>query len=167
MPIRPAELRDARAIAEVQVASWQSAYRGLLPDHLLDGLSVEDRAGRWRERLAEEGSQALVIEEEGRILGFAILGASQDEDATERTGEVYAIYLAPSEWRKGYGSGLMSEAIARLREQRFAEVAVWVLQGNLRAIRFYEKHGFAADGATKVRMRAGSPSPEMRLRRPI
>jgi len=41
--IRPATPEDARAIAEVHVASWRYAYRGLLPDDVLDRLSVEER----------------------------------------------------------------------------------------------------------------------------
>ena len=40
--VRDATVDDARAIAEVHVASWRWAYRGQLPDDLLDGLSVDD-----------------------------------------------------------------------------------------------------------------------------
>ena len=41
--IREATPDDARAIAEVHVASWRWAYRGDLPAEFLDGLSVDDR----------------------------------------------------------------------------------------------------------------------------
>ena len=48
MTVRRAEPSDAGAIAEVRVSSWRSAYRGLLPDSLLDALSVPDIASRWK-----------------------------------------------------------------------------------------------------------------------
>jgi len=49
--LRAAVPADARAIAEIHVASWRSAYRGLLPDSLLDAMSVDELEQRWRSRL--------------------------------------------------------------------------------------------------------------------
>jgi len=51
--IRPAGLDDARAIAEIHVRAWQWAYRGQIPDEILDGLSVEHREQGWRRQLSE------------------------------------------------------------------------------------------------------------------
>jgi hypothetical protein len=34
------------------VSSWQAAYRGIVPDTLLDSLSVEAWTGLWQERLS-------------------------------------------------------------------------------------------------------------------
>jgi hypothetical protein len=47
-PIRKAALDDAHAIADVQVRSWQHAYRDLMPADFLFGLSssLPDREGR-------------------------------------------------------------------------------------------------------------------------
>ena len=45
--LRDATPDDAHAIATVHVASWQVAYRGFMPDAVLDGLSVDDRARKW------------------------------------------------------------------------------------------------------------------------
>jgi hypothetical protein len=50
--IRPAAIHDARAIAEVHVESYKSAYRGIFPEALLNGLSVEKRESSWRDSLA-------------------------------------------------------------------------------------------------------------------
>ena len=48
LPVRAATPDDARGIAEVHVAGWRWAYRGQMPDALLDSLSVEDRAEKRR-----------------------------------------------------------------------------------------------------------------------
>jgi hypothetical protein len=65
--VRPAVLQDAPAIAAVHVATWRDAYAGLLPDDFLDGLDVDQRAERWRGRLAAlpAGLFVLVVELDG------------------------------------------------------------------------------------------------------
>lgn len=69
--IRDATSTDARAIAEVHVASWRWAYRDDLPVEFLDGLSVDDREREWNEWLAPDqpGAGTLVAEEPDRIAG--------------------------------------------------------------------------------------------------
>ena len=49
--IRAATATDAAAIAGIHVRSWQSAYRGMIDDDILDGLSVAGRTADWTERL--------------------------------------------------------------------------------------------------------------------
>ena len=41
--VRVATFTDAREIAEVHVAGWKAAYRGMVPDELLDELTVDGR----------------------------------------------------------------------------------------------------------------------------
>ena len=169
MSIRTAKRSDARGIAEVHVAAWQSAYRDLLPDHLLDGLSVKVLEKRWGERIASSWGHLFVCEQAGRIVGFAACGVSRDENIEPgKAGEVHVVYVDPEEWRQGHGSLLLGEALGSLREQGFREALLWVLEGNQRAIAFYEAAGFEADGTSKVKTRAdGTEMNVTRYRRPI
>jgi ribosomal protein S18 acetylase RimI-like enzyme len=170
MPVRRAKPSDARGIVEVRVASWKVAYRGLLPDTLLDSLSVESREVNGRTRgIAEGVIQTLVYEEGAQIIGFVCFGASQDEDVGQRrVGEVYALYLLPAEWRKGRGTALMDKAIERLQQEGYIEITLWVLHNNERAKRFYEALGLKADGAEKVVQRKdGVALHEERYRRSL
>jgi ribosomal protein S18 acetylase RimI-like enzyme len=155
MSIRKAELSDAKGIAQVHVAAWKAAYRGLLPDEALDRLAVDDSERRWKERIAEPWGDIFVVQQQDRIVGFAGCGATQDEDLDgDKVGELYLIYVHPREWRRGYGAALLEQAMARLREDGFEKVILWVLQGNEQAIRFYEAAGFEANGASRVKQRA-------------
>lgn len=167
MPIRKAKVSDARGIAEVHIASWRGAYRGLLPDSLLDNLSVTRSQGMWQKSLAEGLEQALVFEQGGRIVGFASFGASRDEDAEgDWVGELYAIYLQPAVWRRGYGSALLDAAVAALEADGFTVVTLWVLRENARGRGFYEAAGFAADGGEKMETRGdGVELHEVRYRK--
>ena len=149
MRIREAEQRDARAIAEVHVRSWQAAYRGQLTDDYLDGLSVEERLEQHRRSLEQPRAEwrTWVADDDGRVAGFAVTGPSEDADAEPSTAELYAIYLEPDHVGTGLGRGLLEHAIADLRERGFAVVTLWVLETNERARRFYEVAGWRADGA--------------------
>src|SRR5690625_4211513 len=104
MVVRRANPSDARVIAEVHVASWHVAYRGLLPDEYLAGLSVERRVRMWTQILTDPDVDVFVsLDADTRVVGFASLQASRDSDATENTGEITAIYVLPDEWGCGFG----------------------------------------------------------------
>ena len=145
--IREAVPADARAIAEIHVRSWQAAYRGQLTDSYLDGLSVEDRLEQHRRSLGEPPAEwrTWIAQEGDAVAGFAVTGPSQDADATERTGEVYAIYLEPDRVGTGAGRELFEHAVDDLRERGFDAATLWVLETNERARRFDEIAGWTHD----------------------
>ena len=163
MMIRVATVEDAEQIAAVHVQSWQGAYRGLLPDDFLANLSLERRIAQWQNILADPANVTPVCEDAGRVVGFVSYGRCRDEDLDQtKTGEIYAIYLLPDRWGQGFGAALMQEGLARLQEQDFVAVSLWVLAGNERAIHFYEQFGFKPDGTTKVESRPGLELHEVR-----
>ena len=61
-------------------------------------------------------------------------------------GELCALYVDPPQWGKGIGVALLSAARAQMHEQGFRHAILWVLTGNVRAERFYQNDGWAADG---------------------
>jgi len=148
--IRDATVDDADAVALVHVHGWQWGYRGLLPGEYLDGLSAERRAEQWRSWLLEPGrTRTRLAEENGACVGFAVSGPSRDPGADDDTGEVYAIYVEEDVAGTGVGTELLGSAIAWLTERGFARATLWVLEGNARARRFYEREGWTLDGAAK------------------
>jgi len=143
--VRRAVIDDADAIARVHVASWQTSYRGILPDATLDGLDVSARAERWRKNLAEAASVTFVAcAGDGRGLGFASAGPHRAGGAI--TGELYAIYLLDDAKRTGIGRALYAEATAWLRAHAMTSMIVWVLEDNPPARQFYEAMGGVLDG---------------------
>jgi ribosomal protein S18 acetylase RimI-like enzyme len=169
--IRPAEVADASRIAEVHVRSWQSAYRGLMPQEYLDGLRPAHRTPMW-ERITSRcdglRSGVLVAETESCLRGFAAFGPTRDADGDPvQTGEIGAIYLAPDAWGAGCGRALMAAALERLSAAGYRQVTLWVLDTNARARKFYKAAGFRPDGAEKLDAREGLELMELRYRRPL
>lgn len=168
MRVRTATIADAPAIAAAHVASWERAYRGQLPDELLDRLDVGRRAEVWERLLGEEGRRTLVaVDDDGAVTGFVHVHAARDDDTALDTGEVAAIYAVPGVWSTGVGRELMAAGVRALAEDGFTDAVLWVLEGNQRARRFYELAGWMPDGATKDDVIGGAPVREVRYRRAL
>jgi ribosomal protein S18 acetylase RimI-like enzyme len=133
------------------VDGWRAAYRGQLPDELLDGLSVERDTVRFADHLGHLASdrRVWVCEVGGEVMGFASTGPSRDEDAPGAA-EVYAIYVRPEAMGKGIGRELFEHAVRDLSERGYREAVLWTLVTNLAAQRFYERRGWRPDGTTKL-----------------
>ena len=149
--VRRARPDDARAIADIHVRAWKTAYPGLLPQDYLDALHPDDRVGMWEEALATtRWPVVLVAEHRGRAFGFCSFGPSHDDDAEPTVvGELYTIYVDPDAWGTGVGRDLLAAATAELAKAGFAEATLWVLGVNDAARGFYEHAGWRHDGATK------------------
>lgn len=171
--VREARAGDAVAMAEVHVAAWQVGYDGLLPSQLLDGLTVERSTNNWTTSLStpDPAVTSLVAEREGRILGISTVGpyrTVEGQPSPLELCELWMINLHPDAWGTGLAQDLLAAATERLRTERAEpRAALWVLEGNARARRFYEKEGWAADGATKLDTFAGQEVVELRYTRDL
>ena len=140
--IRYATIEDAAAIARVHTESWRSAYRGIVPDHYLDSIDVEEWAERHRRNMAEssDGLVAHVAEVQSEVVGWAV-GGPNHETESAYSGELYTIYLLPEYQRLGIGLKLVVATVDWLVESGFNSIMVWVLAENRPARRFYEALG--------------------------
>lgn len=159
--IRHATPEDARRIAEIQVAAWRSAYRGILPDEFLDQLNVEERENVWRGACGRAESALWVRMMDAEVAGFCHVTPSRDEDG-QGVVEVTSIYLDPEQRRRGLGRELMGVALTFAVERGYGGISLWVLVENLAARQFYEAIGFRPDGCLKQEEGSGVCFNEMR-----
>ena len=149
--MRLAMSADAAAIARLHVASWQTAYRGALPDDYLEGLDLSERTRVWRERLADPETTVLLHEEDAALLAFCAMGPTHDADGDPATTwDIYNLHVAPERKRSGIGGALFDLAAARGRERGMTRLTLWVVRQNEPARRFYEMKGMAPDGAEQT-----------------
>ena len=108
--IRTAQPDDALAIAQVHVATWQTAYRGILPDNVLADLKVSQRQRQWQQAIAE--NQLLIVAEIGdEIVGF-VNGGARHSDVPDFDCEVYALYILQTH----QGQGIRAQVDERPRQ---------------------------------------------------
>lgn len=163
--LRGATIHDAAAIARIRVDSWRAAYAGIVPARILERMDAAAFAPRLALRLGGADHGILAAQAaDGAVEGFVIAGPSRDEDA-QGAGEIGAIYLAPEARGRGIGAALLEAACEGLADRGFGSVVLWVLTANAPARRFYERHGFARDGAAQMLDFGGTPIEEIRYRR--
>jgi GNAT superfamily N-acetyltransferase len=162
--LRRATPEDAASIADVHVETWKDAYRGEMPDAVLDDLSVEDRRDQWHDRLSDEDVEAwLAVDDDQRVVGFAAFGSARGENAPG--GELYALYVRPEHQRNWVGHSLLGTAETRLRQKGHDAAHLWVLTANDPARAFYEHCGWDLDGSeegTRIDERPGMTLEETR-----
>ena len=148
--IRDARPADAARLAEIHAVSWQAAYRGLLSDAFLDGLTATTRLDWWKSRLARVPPRwaVLVVEDDAAVVGFVTIGHCDDDDrSVADAGELYAMYVEPQSWNLGFGRDLLVSVEDRFRADAYRTASLWVLRDNRRGRRFYETGGWTTDRA--------------------
>jgi GNAT superfamily N-acetyltransferase len=188
--IRSASTADAVQIAAVRRDSWFAAYEGIIPHPMIDRATAPDDGALVRQSfltrpwqrviaaVAGEPPQAAPGEGAPGIVGFASYGPELDVLDTPwphpltaagqegRAAELYALYVHPVWWSTGTGRALMNHVLAKVSTARYARITLWVLEDNARACRFYQRAGFAPDGARHVLDDLGGVT-EIRYRRAL
>ena len=177
LTIRPATLNDAQAVARIRVQGWRFAYQGLISQDYLDSLSVAEDTERMRGYLSQfpqnsplsrsefvQGSgdgekRSFMLAVRGNaVLGFCRFSATPDKiDRADRAtpgetmnGRLHALYIDPGALGQSIGHTLMNHAFSTFAAWGCERATLWVLEGNSRAISFYERQGWRCTGATKV-----------------
>ena len=151
--LREATAADAAIISRMIAASWRSAYQGLIDDAYLARLPEEYWLPSMRAWLGSGRMYGLIAEEGGFPVGSVIFGRGRDAGSDD-CGEIVSLYVLPEVMGRGIGSQLLKAAVAALHEDGYPQVYLWAIEGNVRADRFYLKHGFHRT-ADRVQYRIG------------
>jgi ribosomal protein S18 acetylase RimI-like enzyme len=138
---------DAGDIARVYITSWRDAYRGLVPDTTLDGMSLGREAANWRRTIDGGGGRVLVlVRPTVGVTGFLSYGPERAQPRRGGRAEIFTLYMQPRYQRRGGGRRLMAGAAEAMLAEGFDRVRLWVLAENMRARRFYEAIGGRSAG---------------------
>jgi ribosomal protein S18 acetylase RimI-like enzyme len=163
--IRVAGAADVAAVARIHVESWKVAYKGIMPDHVIERTDIAYRTAFWAERIARREWPVLLLEEEGEVVAFCHMIPSPDEgDDPQRVGHITSIHVLPHLRTRGHGRALLDHAFAEFRRRDYTEVTLWVLEENASARRFYERVGFKHDGGRQTYPRTEVPEVRYRIR---
>ncbi|MDE5802262.1 MAG: GNAT family N-acetyltransferase [Lachnospiraceae bacterium] len=139
----------------VHYKSWHETYTDLIDAEYLKRHTLEKCIA-----IAHKWPDNIIVAKDGeRIVGFVGYGAYRD-DTLPAHGEIFAIYVLAEYHGRRIGYELMNAALEKL--SAYKKIAVWVLKGNDKAIRFYERYGFRFDGK-EAEVMLGTPNTELRM----
>jgi GNAT superfamily N-acetyltransferase len=162
--VRRAVPADALDVARVHIRSWQWAFAGLLAREYLDSLEPQAWATGYTFGRMGFGLPSTQVAVDGStVCGLVTTGLCRDSDLAN-VGELIAIYVDPAYAGTGVGQVLMTAARDRMRRVGVTTAALWVLDGNARARRFYERDGWRCDGTHRTSAYGDVPVDEVRYR---
>jgi GNAT superfamily N-acetyltransferase len=124
LTIRRARNDERDAVARIHRASAIAAYTGIFPPG--GEFPWAQALERWRDFTGEIFVAEMYDVDE--LVGFVAFDSH----------ELNALYVLPDYWNHGIGRRLLEAAVGVSE--------LWVLQDNFRARRFYEEHGWRAEG---------------------
>lgn len=144
---------DCPAIARIQIESYRTAYKDLMPADYLAAFSYAEQEQDWRDLLAaNRAGECLIVAEEapnaedageqgshGEILGYALVRIV-DRSKTGFDCELVSLHVRPGGYRQGTGRALVADAARRMHALDCRSLGLWVLDGNP-ARHFYERLG--------------------------
>ncbi|WP_173076491.1 GNAT family N-acetyltransferase [Phytohabitans rumicis] len=161
--VRPARPEDAGEIARIQLATWRTAYRRVLPQRALDRLDEAWLAAQWTEAITASPSprhRVLVAVEqadEAYTVGFAASGPADEQalapDEAPLGADVAAftdLLVEPRWGRRGHGSRLLAACVDLWREDGFSTAVAWIYDGDPATQKFLASAGWEPDGAARA-----------------
>jgi ribosomal protein S18 acetylase RimI-like enzyme len=109
---------------------------------------------RQRAEIEDAALETLLVEDGGRLVGYAQFGPGAEPAcvALRPAWELRRLYVEPELKGAGLASELMARALASAARAGAAAMWLGVWEHNPRAIRFYEKAGFALVGEHVFRL---------------
>jgi GNAT superfamily N-acetyltransferase len=134
MLIRETTLDDAPRMGDIVTAAWRFAFRGVIPDDVLDRDWHDIRTARVRKRM-EWGRSFVAVQD--FVIGFASTAAPRrGYDA-----EIDGLYVDPHASRGGVGRALVKHTCTELAAKGKHTLYIATMRDNRIGRAFYEKLG--------------------------
>lgn len=150
--VRRATPADVEDIAAIEVACFHDVYGRWLEPDVLARVTLESSVARWKPRLEASDLRAWVVEAAGAVVGHSLTRVWSDtDDLPAGTEKLNALYVTPGFHRRGLGSLLLNTVQVDMQTRDVEVAALWVIEQNARARKFYEHWGWRpGPPATKV-----------------
>ena len=130
--LRPAMPRDAAEIAVIWHDGWRDGHLGNVPEELVAARSERS----FRSRAAQRIGGTVVAAVGAAVAGFIMVAGD----------EVEQVYVSRAHRGTGVASALLAEAERLIWAEGHDRAWLAVVPGNVRARRFYVRHGWTDDG---------------------
>jgi GNAT superfamily N-acetyltransferase len=161
--VRPARPNEAADIARIQLATWRTAYRRILPARVLDQLDEGWMARRWQAAIETPPTDrhrvlvAIEQAEQAYLVGFAAVGpadeaalAPAEPPLDDDVAAITDLLVEPRWGRRGHGSRLLAASVDLWRSDGFQTAVAWAYERDQATRAFLAGAGWAPDGATRA-----------------
>lgn len=141
--VRPVRPEDAERVGAMHYASFVETYTDLASESFWQRASVQRSIESW-DRMLRNGAAATLAEVDGTVVGVAAAGEAtvRGDVPPARDRELSNLYVLQSHHGTGIGQTLLDAVVPP-----GTAAQLWLARDNPRALRFYERNGFALDGA--------------------
>ena len=142
--VRAAVAVDAHTLAALSIQVWLATYTEGVSDLCARYVLSEFTPEKFLALVNAPDVSLQVAKVDERLVGYALVRSGVPQPSVPETdSELYTLYVQEPFTRSGVGSALLQAA-------RAGNDGLWLMVNvqNLRACRFYEKHGFVVRGST-------------------
>ncbi|WP_431977388.1 N-acetyltransferase family protein [Micromonospora haikouensis] len=151
--VRKTTVEDLDRIVEVHSRSRASYYQdgGAALESIRNPTIEHQQRTGWGSALRSTEKRVWCAMAGNELVGVVAMGPPLASDVDARkVGQLYQIHVSPGRWRGGIGSTLHAIFAAYLAEASLPTGLLEVWERNSRARAFYAKHGWTADGQTRL-----------------
>lgn len=171
--VRPATHDDVPDLVRIQLDTWRTAYAGLLPPEILDGIDPDEAGRAWTAALTDGPARLFVATEGEWTVGFCAAGPAPDDELAGPDGSlpddastvimVGTLLVEPRWGRRGHGGRLLASAAQALRAAGGTRGIAWIPEADEASRRFYAGANWLPDGTARTLDAGGRPLREVRL----
>jgi GNAT superfamily N-acetyltransferase len=141
--VRPANACEADDIRLVYLASWRTAYQGLLAPGVLEIEATTRAEFDWVSEIRSGSSRVEVAVDNQEIVGVVL--ASGPPGGSRDLPEIVMLYVVPECWGGEAARQLLAAGTHWIAQQGWSASRLRVVEAQRRARRFYEREGWRLD----------------------
>ena len=130
----PAQLDDARVIAQLRKKIWSTTYRGIYPDEMIDQFDLDWHTQKDAQRIQNPDYAVYLIRREGVAIGYITLHHSQ-------LPHLLSLYLEEKFQHCGIGHQAMEFVKDYFKVQGAKHFTCQCQPDNIHAMEFYRRNG--------------------------
>lgn len=138
--IRLAEENDCYKLSVLKKSVWETTYRGIYPDDMIDNFDFKKHENRFKFFVDSADIDLYVVEVEDKIIGYVSCGKPL-YDYQDYKQEIHLFYLESAYQRLGIGSDLFKMIYEIIKLKGVNKFFISCNKYNLSAQKFYEQMG--------------------------
>lgn len=137
---REASLEDCYEIALLKGMVWNTTYRGIYTDKMLDSYDVCRNESTFKDMVSNPNISIYIATDSGKIIGFMSCGEPY-RPFLEYKQEIGLLYILKDYQKRGIGKRLLDIGKSRIKANGFTDFFISVNKYNQNALNFYIEMG--------------------------